>query len=86
MLCRTLRLDGSLVRHVPASTPAKIATELARVRALVHGGRNNALAHSWIDEMYVQFPQAIAAGVSEPGTLAAEALPAEQILFQRHFD
>jgi len=36
--------------------------------------------------MYVQFPQAIAAGVSEPGTLAAEALPAEQILFQRHFD
>ena len=71
---------------MPASSPAKIATELARVRALVHGGRNNALAHSWIDEMYVQVLQAIAAGVPEPATLAAEALLAEQIPFQRHFD
>jgi hypothetical protein len=71
---------------MPATTPAEIATELARVRALVHGGRNNALAHSWIDEMYIEVLQAIAAGAPEPATLAAEALNAEQILFQRHFD
>jgi hypothetical protein len=71
---------------MPATAPPKIATELVRVRALVHGGRNNALAHSWIDEMYVQVLQAIAAGVPEPATLAAAALLAEQIHFQRHFD
>jgi hypothetical protein len=71
---------------MPATSPAEIATELARVRALVRGGRNNALAHSWIDEMYVQVLQAIADGAPEPATLAAEALLAEQIHFQRQFD
>lgn len=68
------------------TSPLKISIELARVRALVHGGRNNALAHSWIDEMYVQVLQAVAAGVPDPAALAAEALLAEQIHFQRHFD
>jgi len=45
-----------------------------------------ALAHSWIDETYVEVLQAIATGVPEATSLAAEALTAEQIHFPRHFD
>ena len=71
---------------MPASTPAAVATELRRVRALVHGGRNDALAHSWIDEMYVQVLRAIAAGAADPAELATAALEAEEITFQRRFD
>lgn len=64
---------------MPATTSTEIATELDRVRALVRGGRNNAVAHSWIDETYVEGLQAIAAGAPEAASLAAEALKAEQI-------
>jgi hypothetical protein len=69
-----------------AITPAKIADELRRVRALVQKQRNGPLAHSWIDDLYLQVLRGIAAGATDPQALAAEALKAEDIDFPRHFD
>jgi hypothetical protein len=74
---------GALVR--PA-TIASITNDLRRVRDLVRGGRNNALAHSWIDEMYVNVLRTIANGTPDPEALATEALKAEEIEFDRLFD
>jgi hypothetical protein len=71
---------------VPARTPEEISDELRRIRALVKGGRNEAMAHSWIDELYVETLHAIAAGNRDAPQLAREALKAEQIVFERRFD
>jgi hypothetical protein len=67
-------------------TPAKIADELRRVRTLVQEHRNGPLAHSWIDDLYVQVLRGIAEGAADPQALAVEALKAEDIDFPRHFD
>jgi hypothetical protein len=67
-------------------TPATIADELRRVQALVEKQRNGPLAHSWIDDLYVDVLRGIAAGAADPQALAAEALKAEDIDFPRHFD
>jgi hypothetical protein len=71
---------------VRAATIATITTDLRRVSELVQGGRNNALAHSWIDEMYVNVLRTIANGTPDAGALATEALKAESIEFDRLFD
>jgi hypothetical protein len=55
------------------------------VRTLFCGGRNHALAHSWIDELYGQVLRAIADGAGDPAGLASEALKVEEIEFQRRF-
>jgi hypothetical protein len=69
-----------------AITPATIADELRRVQALVQNQRNGPLAHSWIDDLYLQVLRGIAAGAADPQALAVEALKAEDIDFPRHFD
>jgi hypothetical protein len=69
-----------------AITPAKIADELRRVQALVQKQRNGPLAHSWIDDLYLDVLRGIAAGAADPQALAVEALKAEDIDFSRHFD
>ncbi|HEX4400205.1 MAG TPA: hypothetical protein VHZ98_02640 [Galbitalea sp.] len=69
-----------------AATIASISNDLRRVSDLVRGGRNNALAHSWIDEMYVNVLRTIATGTPDPEALASEALKAETIEFDRLFD
>ncbi len=69
-----------------AATIASITNDLRRVSDLVRGGRNNALAHSWIDEMYVGVLRTIASGAKDPAALAQHALEAESIPFERLFD
>jgi hypothetical protein len=69
-----------------AITAAKIADELRRVQALVQKHRNGPLAHSWIDDLYLDVLRGIAEGAADPQALAVEALKAEDIDFPRHFD